>query len=171
MKGLSPSEQSFKDIFDAQAIPAMVCTDEWGEAYLSVPVTVDDQTTRSARFGLIEDGQPVLTELPRSRYLCIRVPRFYQWWESLYSYPDVLQEANAIANSLMQRDAYPDFYISYTDNDIICFALNIPLGEQESLHDAAMDAYHQLSAIAKAVYAYLKKYDEDYDEDEEEASL
>ena len=166
MSGLPPNQQKLKEIFDSQSIPVVVCED-WNEEYLSVPIIADavNHQTVSARFGFVMDGQPVLTDLPRGRYLCVRIPSFYLWWDDLNNFSHILQEANSIAYSLMQRDAYLDFFIDFVYCDTIFFRMDVPLKENEEIDDATLNVFDQLNFIVKSVYSYLKKYDDEYDEE------
>ena len=158
MNGLPPNVQQLKEIFEAQGISAFVGK-EWNQEYLSVPITVDERKKRtvSARFGCLE-GQPVLTELPCGRYVCVRIPHFYQWWDDLNRFGEVLRQANEIAYSLLRRDAHPDFFVDYVDCDVIFFKMDVLLKENETYDEAVLDVLNQLSVIARAVYSYLEKY-------------
>ena len=166
MKGLSADQHKIREILNTGGIPCSVYRD-WDFEYLSVPVTVDalHNRTVSARFGLISDGVPILTELPKGSYLCVRIPDFYLFWDDLNKFPHILQEANAIARTLTHRDAYMEFFIDYVHCDTIFFRMEVPLGENESLEHAVPDVYHQLTAIAAAVYAFLEKLPADDDEE------
>lgn len=170
MHSLSTAQQKLKAVLEACGLPVAL-RQEWDTEYLSVPIVVDPEQNRqlSARFTLIEDGQPALTDLPRGRYLCICIPNFYGWWDDLNRFPQVLLKANNIAYSLRQRKARSDFFISYTENDRISFSLDVPLAAGEDLNCAVPALHREATAIAAGVYAYLRAFDETYTDEQQEA--
>ena len=154
--------KELKEIFHRNGIPAEFRRDYWGQLQLAVPITVDPRRNirRSAVFGMITEGQPILTELPAGRYLTVRVPGFYSWWEDLLRFPKVLQTANGIAHRMSRRELYPDFFRDYGNPEVISFAMNVPLKEEETVGEVLPEAFGQLCEIMKAVYGYLRKYEE-----------
>ena len=166
MKELSADQHKIKEILESRGISCSVLTD-YDFRYLSVPVTVDTLRNRtvSARFGLITNGVPVVTDLPKGNYLCVRVPYFYLFWEDLNRFPHVLREANSIARSLLTRSAYPDFFIDYVHCDTIFFRMEVPLDEKEELETVVPDVFYQLSVIAAAVYNFLENLSAEDDEE------
>lgn len=65
MHSLSTAQQKLKAVLEACGLPVAL-RQEWDTEYLAVPIVVDPEQNRqlSARFALIEDGQPALTDLP-----------------------------------------------------------------------------------------------------------
>ena len=166
MSPLQPNLQKLKEMFRIHGIPSEIRKDYWNEEQLTVPIMVDDTKNeiKYPYFGLIIDGQPILTALPVGRYLTVRIPKFYTWWEDLNQFPEVLQNANAIACDLCRRDVYVDFFINYVDYDVISFAMNAPVKKEENIEDALPVIFDQLCEILKSVYFYLRKYDMEYKE-------
>lgn len=170
MNGLTPDQQRIKESLESRGISVFVGK-EWNQLYLSVPLTAGKEKnhTISARFSFV-DGQPALSELPRKRYICVRIPRFYHWQDDLSGYKDLLRKANSVAYSLMNRDVYLDFFIDYIDFDIIFFRMDVPLKENEEIGDAVTDVFYQLGAMVQAVYSFFEHYDVQeeawYDDDE-----
>lgn len=166
MSQLQSNLQKLKEMFHMHGIPAEISKNYWNEEQLTVPIVVDDikNEIKYPYFGLIIGGQPILTALPVGRYLTVRIPRFYTWWEDLNQFPEVLQKATTIAYELCRRNVYLDFFIDYVDCDVISFAMNAPLKEKENIADALPVIFDQLCEILKAVYSYLRRYDAEYEE-------
>jgi len=140
--------------------------EEYGNHYLvtSVPLNGKKVNALAVRFSYLSGPLNVHTlfgqiTLPPRRYLCIRIPYFYQWRDDLNAFPEIREKANGTLCRDFDREAFSDFYVSYSDCDTLSLRMDIPLETGETVETATPDIMARLIPVLRSVYSEIVEYD------------